>query len=55
MTFVHLDKLKDFDLTAKTIDGVRYYDTPSGKPMPSITSVTSFYNRKVFQDWRPCW
>ena len=52
MTFVHLDKLKDFDLTAKTIDGVRYYDTPSGKPMPSITSVTSFYNRKVFQDWR---
>ena len=52
MTFVHLDKLKDFDLTAETIDGVRYYDTPSGKPMPSITSVTSFYNRKVFQDWR---
>ena len=54
MTFVHLDKAKRFrsDGFFKTIDGVRYYDTPSGKPMPSITSVTSFYNRKVFQDWR---
>ena len=52
MNFTHLDKLGDFDLDAKTIDGVRYYTTPSGKPMPSITSITSFYNRKVFQDWR---
>ena len=50
--FIHLDKLKDFDLEAKTIDGVRYYTTPGGRPMPSITSVTSFYNRKVFEDWR---
>lgn len=50
--FIHLDKLKDFDLEAKMIDGVRYYTTPGGRPMPSITSVTSFYNRKVFEDWR---
>lgn len=49
--FVHLDKLKDFELDAKLIDGVRYYDV-DGKPYPSITSVTSFYNRQFFLEWR---
>jgi len=51
MTFVHLNKLADFELDAKLIDGVRYYDVNS-KPFPSITSGTSFYNRQVFIDWR---
>jgi hypothetical protein len=49
--FVHLDKLKDFELEAKLIDGVRYYNV-DGKPYPSITSVTSFYNRQFFLEWR---
>ena len=49
--FVHLEKLKDFDLDAKLVDGVRYYNTPTGL-YPSITSITSFYNRKVFENWR---
>ena len=52
MTFTHLNKLGDFELEANTIDGVRYYDLPNGKKAPSITSVTSFYNRQIFINWR---
>ena len=50
--FVHLNKLGDFELEANTIDGVRYYTLPNGKKAPSITSVTSFYNRQTFINWR---
>ena len=42
-------------LNRETIDGVRYYTVPGdGEPVKlvSITSVTSFYNRQVFADWR---
>lgn len=39
-------------LSRKTIDGVRYYDTPSGKKLVSITSVISHYNREIFVKWR---
>jgi len=28
------------------------YQLPSGKWVPSITSVTSFYNRQIFINWR---
>ena len=52
MTFTHLNKLGDFELEANTIDGVRYYTLPSGKKAPSITSITSFYNRQIFINWR---
>ncbi len=52
MTFVHLNKLGDFELEANTVDGVRYYTLPNGKKAPSITSVTSFYNRAIFANWR---
>ena len=52
MTFTHLNKLGDFELEANTIDGVRYYTLPSGKKAPSITSITSFYNRQTFINWR---
>jgi len=47
-----LNKLGDFELEANTIDGVRYYTLPSGKKAPSITSITSFYNRQTFINWR---
>ena len=51
--FTHLDYLKEeVDLEAQTIDGTRYYKVPSGKMYPSITSVTSFYNREIFINWR---
>ena len=50
--FTHLNKLGDFELEANTIDGVRYYTLPNGKKAPSITSITSFYNRQTFIKWR---
>ena len=50
--FTHLNKLGDFEFEANTIDGVRYYTLPSGKKAPSITSITSFYNRQIFKNWR---
>ena len=50
--FTHLNKLGDFELEANTIDGVRYYTLPSGQKAPSITSITSFYNRQTFINWR---
>ena len=39
-------------LSRETIDGVRYYDTPSGEKLVSITSVISHYNREIFREWR---
>ena len=51
--FTFVDHLKEeVDLEAQTIDGTRFYKVPSGKMYPSITSVTSFYNRDVFINWR---
>ena len=48
--FTHVDcelpKLK-----RQNIDGARYY-TVNGRPMVSITSVTSWYNKQIFIDWR---
>ena len=38
-------------LSRKTIDGVRYY-TVNDRPMVSITSVTSHFNKHIFVDWR---
>ena len=51
--FKHLDYLKgETDLEATSIDGTRFYKVPSGKLYPSITSITSFYNREIFYEWR---
>jgi len=38
-------------LKRETIDGVRYY-TVESRPMVSITSVTSHYNKEIFVKWR---
>ena len=49
--FKHLDYLKgEVDLEATSIDGTRFYRVPSGDLYPSITSVTSFYNREIFYE-----
>ena len=38
-------------LKRQNIDGARYY-TVNGRPMVSITSVTSYWNKHIFVDWR---
>ena len=38
-------------LSRKSIDGVRYYNV-NDRPMVSITSVTSHFNKHIFVDWR---
>ena len=51
--FVHLDYLKEeVDLEAQNIEGTRFYRVPNGKLYPSITSITSFYGREKFVQWR---
>jgi len=40
------------EMESTTLDGIRYYPTPTGNMYPSITSVTSHYNRQVFKEWR---
>ena len=35
-----------------TVNGVRFYTTPSGKKLPSITSITSMKSRKSIAEWR---
>lgn len=42
-------------LERETIDGVRYYKVPGEDNLHrlvSITSVTSHFNKKIFEDWR---
>ena len=52
MTFIHHNYLGDVDLNCKNKNGIRLYNIPNGDWVPSITSVTSFYNRQVFVEWR---
>ena len=52
MTFIHHNFLGDLELDCKTTESIRLYNLPSGKWVPSITSVTSFYNREIFVKWR---
>jgi hypothetical protein len=52
MTFIHHNYLGDLELNCKTTESIRLYNLPSGKWVPSITSVTSFYNREIFVKWR---
>ena len=52
MTFIHHNFLGDVELEKKEINGIRYYHLPDDQWVPSITSVTSFYNRQIFVEWR---
>jgi CRISPR/Cas system-associated exonuclease Cas4 (RecB family) len=49
--FNHLE-IEYPSLDRQTIDGVRYYDTPDGQKLVSITSIISHYNREIFMKWR---
>ena len=48
MNFIHHNYLGDVELTKKETQGIRLYNLPNGDWVPSITSVTSFYNRQIF-------
>jgi hypothetical protein len=52
MNFTHHNYLGDLELQKKETNGIRLYNLPDGQWVPSITSVTSFYNRQIFIDWR---
>ena len=52
MNFTHHNYLGDIELNKKETNGIRLYHLPNGEWVPSITSVTSFYNRQIFVDWR---
>ena len=52
MTFTHCNFLGDLELEKKETPGCRLYHLPDGQWGPSITSVTSFYNRDIFIKWR---
>ncbi len=52
MNFIHHNYLGDIELEKKETNGIRLYHLPSGQWVPSITSVTSFYNRQIFLEWR---
>ena len=52
MNFTHHNFLGDLELQKKETNGMRLYNLPNGDWVPSITSVTSFYNRQIFADWR---
>lgn len=51
MNFNHVD-IQIPTLDRETIDGVRYYDTPDGQKLVSITSIISWINREKFREWR---
>jgi len=52
MSFIHHNFLGDLELNKKEVNGMRLYNLPNGEWVPSITSVTSFYNRQLFVEWR---
>jgi genome maintenance exonuclease 1 len=52
MSFIHHNFLGELELEKKEQNGIRLYNLPNGDWVPSITSVTSFYNRQIFADWR---
>ena len=52
MIFEHCNYLGDIELEKKETPGCRLYQLPDGSWVPSITSVTSFYNRQIFINWR---
>ena len=52
MTFTHCNFLGDIELEKRETPGCRLYQVPTGDWVPSITSVTGFYNREVFVAWR---
>jgi ATP-dependent exoDNAse (exonuclease V) beta subunit len=40
------------EIGSKTVDGKRYYETPTGQLYPSVTTVMSLYNIDSIMEWR---
>ena len=51
MTFNHLG-IDIPEINTETIDGKRYYVTPTGEKYPSITTVLGHFNKKAIWEWR---
>ena len=51
MTFTHLG-IDIPEIKTETIDGKRYYVTPTGEKYPSITTVLGHFNKKAIWEWR---
>lgn len=52
MIFTHVKPPELQELETETVDGKRYYVTPSGKKYPSVTTVSGFASAKSIQQWR---
>lgn len=51
--FVHCPPKKLVDLNSETQpDGKRYYVTPSGKKLPSVTTVVGAMKKQAIMEWR---
>ena len=46
------EQLTGYDLPTETINGKRYYVTPTGNKYPSVTTVLSSMNADAIQQWR---
>ena len=51
MSFIH-DLVKLDELSAKTEEGKRLYQTPQGQSYPSVTTVTGILSKDDIQAWR---
>ena len=51
MTFQH-DLVKLTELSEKTVERGRFYETPDGQSYPSVTTVTALEGRDDIQAWR---
>ena len=52
MNFKHVGCDIDYDLATETINGKRHYVTPGGNKYPSVTTITSQYNKQSIMEWR---
>lgn len=52
MNFKHVGCDIDYDLATETINGKRFYVTPGGNKYPSVTTITSQYNKQSIMEWR---
>ena len=50
-TFIHESQIKTFDLPRVEIEGERFYTTPSGLNVPSVTTILSRHSSKALDRW----